>query len=199
MKEKELTKEMLVAAASDLNKVLELNPKIVTEFKSTEKGVALKNQEKKFMEQLEKDLVEVATGQDDGGVALLQATDKVTSATIDVLEALKVEGIRAKMGGKETPIAKTAKAAKTAKVTKPAKIAKAAVEEKKKDQFGFREESKASQFAKMIVNAGKTGTTMEEVKKAKWNENSATYFGTLATLKRLGRVKVVEGKILFVK
>jgi len=197
MAPKELTKEQLVEAANDLNKVLELNPKIDTEFKSTEKGAALKNQEKKFVERLEKDLVEVATGKDDKGVALLQPTDKVTPATVDVLEALKVEGIREKMAGKEAPAAKGGKAKKgaAAKGGKKAPVA----EEKKKDQFGFREGSRASLFAKMIVDAGKTGTTMEAVKKAKWNENSATYFGTLAKMKKTGRVKVVEGKILFVK
>ena len=68
-----------------------------------------------------------------------------------------------------------------------------------KDQFGFRINSKASLFCKTVMDAGKSGITMEDVRKAKWNENKATYFGTLGKLKKMGRAKVENGKIFFVR
>jgi len=105
-----LTKEMLVEAANDLNKVMDLKPAIATEFTSSLEGVALKGVEKKFTDQLGKDLVEVATCSDGEGKLLLQPTDILQPATIDVLEALGVKGIREKVGGttaKKTPPAKS--------------------------------------------------------------------------------------------
>ncbi len=97
MEKKELTKEMLVEAANDLNKVLELKPPVATEFTSAFKGAVLKGAEKKFMDQLSKDLIEVATCTDESGKPLLQPTDILQLTTIDVLEALGVQAIRSKL------------------------------------------------------------------------------------------------------
>jgi outer membrane biosynthesis protein TonB len=79
------------------------------------------------------------------------------------------------------------------------KTGKKAPRASKTDQFGLREGGKCSLFAKMIVDARKTGTTMEQVKKAPWNKNHAAYPGTLLKLKKAGRVKVTDGKIVFVR
>lgn len=118
MEKKELTKEMLLGAADDLNKVLELKPPIVTEFASSLKGAALTAAEKKFTDQLGKDLIEVATCSDEQGKLLLQPTDVLQSTTIDVLETLGVEGIREKVGSpdKKVSSAKNGKARKADKV-----------------------------------------------------------------------------------
>ena len=96
---------------------------------------------------------------------------------------MKVEGIREKMGRKEAPAAKGGKGKKGA--AKAGKKAPAA-EEKKKDQFGFREGSKASLFAKMIVDAGKTGTTMEAVKKARPAAAKGTFIRRVTLTSTMG-------------
>lgn len=90
MKEKDLTSEMLIAAGTDLNKVLEPNPPIVVALDGAPfKGIALVNAKKKFVGQLRGDLAEAA--------GLIAPTDVLAPATVDVLEALGVEGIREKL------------------------------------------------------------------------------------------------------
>jgi len=126
MGSKQLTMELLVKAAEDLNKVLGLNPNIGTEFSSSLKGAALKTAEGKFMEQIGKDLVESAQ--------LIQPTDVLATGTVDALELLGVQGIRDKTKtsgeegkapaetkkGKEETV-KTKEKKTTAKAKKPPK------------------------------------------------------------------------------
>jgi hypothetical protein len=85
-----LTEELILGAATDLNAVLKLNPAIVTSFGDTDlKGPALKAVKEKFIDQVKKDLIECAS--------LVNENDSIKESTVDVLEAIGVEGIRDKV------------------------------------------------------------------------------------------------------
>ncbi|MCJ7747888.1 MAG: hypothetical protein MUP27_09095 [Desulfobacterales bacterium] len=179
MKKEELTKELLIGAAKDLNKILGLKPEIVVDFDSTLKGVALKAAREKFEEQVKKDLAESG--------ALIAPTDTLEPKTIDVLEALEVKDIRAKLVSGGTAAPSTAeepsgKAGKkevkgkmaTKKKTAPAKekkaptpkpktaAKKAAVKAVEKNEFGFRTKTKSDEAIKLIAS-GKT--TLKDIRK----------------------------------
>ena len=213
MKEKELTKEMLVGAANDLNKVLELKPPIVTEFTSSLKGAALNAVEKKFMDQLSKDLVEVATCSDDKGKLLLQPTDILQPTTIDVLEALGVEGIREKAGGtankktppaksKEAPVSKdknkaggASKSTKKAPATPKAKEGKAEKAKTKaggdKNDWGHRIGSQSAQIDEAVKKHVAKGKTLEVEALAK--ETGLSSARIIMHLKHLKERKLIKG------
>jgi len=129
MKKEDLTKEVLVAAGTDLNEVLEPNPPIVVALDETPfKGIALVNAKKKFASQLGKDLVEAA--------GLIAPTDVLEPATVDTLEILGVEGIREKV----KIVEKGEGATETKKTEKVEKI-EAVVKSKGKKKEGMKKES----------------------------------------------------------
>jgi len=60
----EITKEQLIAAAEDLNKILKLEPPIVTAFETNARGAAKNSAEGKFMNELKAEIISVSEGQD---------------------------------------------------------------------------------------------------------------------------------------
>ena len=88
----ELTKEQkraIIETAKDLNKAMDLDPKIEIEFKSDAEGKVREEEESKFVLQLVEDVVKAAN--------LLESTDQIKDETIGVLEMLEIDGIRDKM------------------------------------------------------------------------------------------------------
>jgi len=65
-----------------------------------------------------------------------------------------------------------------------------------KGEYGFRKGSRCDLF----INAVKEnpGITMKEVQELPWNDNKATYNGTLSKMKKEGKMKTENGKIFLV-
>lgn len=197
MEAKELTKEMLVEAANDLNKVLELKPPVVTEFTSSLKGAPLKAAEKKFVDQLCKDLVEVATCADEKGKLLLQPTDTLQPVTVDVLETLGVEGIREKVGEKVTSPTKN----KATKKSSPAAGAKKKEEAGKvgkpkpeargdKNDWGHRLGSQGAKIDEAVKKAVAKGKALET--EALVKETGLSKARVVGHLKHLKEKKLIK-------
>jgi hypothetical protein len=165
MKREDVTKEMLVAAASELNDVLQPQPPIRVVFESKASGAVKNAAERKFLKEMEAGILEAA--------ALLASTDTIKMETIDVLEALGVEKIREKL---TAPI-KAPKAPKSLKEKAP-KATKEKSATTEKDRFGFRKGGTMSKAIEMLATGKKT---MADVK----GELGGTHYGAL---------KVVEGR-----
>jgi hypothetical protein len=182
---KDLTRVLLAEAAEDLNEVLKLKPEIVTEFSSSLKGDALKAAEKKFEEQLGKDLIESAQ--------LIAEVDVLKQSTADVLKALGVSEIKAQVAsaGKTTSVEKGTERKKGGRkesprkerVKMPSKKPKALPKKGKVrkevkadlDERGFPKGSKRSEAVKLMMT-GKY--SMADLKK----KFGATFYGPLKKL-----------------
>ena len=189
MKKEDLTKEVLVAAGTDLNEVLEPNPPIVVALDETPfKGIALVNAKKKFASQLGKDLVEAA--------GLIAPTDVLEPATVDTLEILGVEGIRERLVTSEKVSVSKKEDKKKDKPDKEAdkKPAKKSVKGKekpkssagkvvddavKRNKYGIKEGTTASQAIEMLAT-GKH--TMADLKK----KFGATFYDPLKKAVKAG-------------
>jgi len=64
MTPEEITMEMVIAVGDDLNKILALEPPIITVFESKVKGAAKTASQKKFTEALKLEIAQIAEGQD---------------------------------------------------------------------------------------------------------------------------------------
>jgi len=80
---------------------------------------------------------------------------------------------------KKAPVAKKKKETPKKKATTPKK--KSTIE---RDEFGLKVGGKMHLFVKMLKKKG--GVTMDQVRKAEWNENEAAYPKTFAALKKAG-------------
>jgi hypothetical protein len=125
-----------------------------------------------------------------------------------VMEEVKMEDavdpsveVAAPVGGTVEAVVKVKKV-KAPKEPKEPKEPKAPKEKKEhtplaeKGEYGFRKGSKCDLF----INAVKEnpGITMKEVQELPWNDNKATYNGTLSKMKKEGKMKTENGKIFLV-
>ncbi len=132
-----------------------------------------------------------------------KSQEKLTEKKTERIFPPKINGA----AEKKAPVTAPVKEEKKPPKNDPPKTAPKADPEKespkkdlpKKDAFGFRQGCNASLFCGMVKDAGDKGITMEDVKKAKWNTNHATYFGTLSAMKKQGHAKVENGRIHYVK
>jgi hypothetical protein len=216
-----IDKKALAQAASEMNEVMGLKPKISLGGTKTELQAAI---------------IKNAIHPKDGVVAddeFSQETWAVLAA-LEVPVAMGVVGIEAEVSeagddepsqqeiDQESAEAEMAEAEEAAEIRKEekaaakgkakgngkAKAAAAPAAEKPaaapaadkpgKDEFGFRMNSNKHHFALAIKKAGKKGITMADVRELPWNTNKAAYPSTLKELKDGGYAKVTDGRIYFV-
>ncbi|MFH1259846.1 MAG: hypothetical protein ABII74_08605 [Elusimicrobiota bacterium] len=90
MTPEEITMEMVIAAGDDLNKILALEPLIITVFESKAKGAAKIASQKKFTEALKLEIAQIAEGQDpESKVYDLQVAD-IPLLQPETMEIIKV-------------------------------------------------------------------------------------------------------------
>lgn len=171
--------ESLKDAGRELNKVLNPDPQIKTGKKADAKEITAMLKEAA-------DLLEPGDTLSDGTRAVL------VSIKAKVPAAAKKKVAR---GEKETGKKEKGKKGKGAKAPEP----KREKEEVETDDFGFKVGTKASLFANEVKKAGKKGTTMAAIAKCKWNENGASYNGTLSKMVQAGHAEKRDGKFYIVK
>jgi hypothetical protein len=128
--------------------------------------------------------------------------DEVAAYYMEITVAEEVAEQPVDVKTKKAPKAEKEKAPKAAKEKAP-KVAKekAAKPGKavKNSDLAIERKQKRENFIKMLIEAGKDGITMVDVKKADWNPTGASFYAPLKAMIADGSAKMEGKKMVYIK